>query len=88
MAQYVEVQRLLEEVAVVEARLSPNERELYRSLKAKYAEPLSIAFDDKVCLEVLLRNVEVRRGFGLDTGESATRSIEMPRKREVPKAED
>ena len=63
MAQYVEVQRLLEEVAVVEARLSPNERELYRSLKAKYAEPLSIAFDDKVCLEVLLRNVEVRRGL-------------------------
>ena len=80
MAQYVAVQRLLDDVAAVEARLSPNERELYRSLKAKYAEPIPIAFDDKICLEVLLRNVEVRRGFGLETGESATRSIDMPRK--------
>ncbi len=77
LAQFVEVTRLLEELAPREAELSPNEREMYRSLKAKYAEPGPTGFDDKVCLEVMLRNIEVRRHYGLKSGEQADRRIEV-----------
>ena len=84
MAQFVEVTRLLEELAPREAELSPNEREMYRSLKAKYADPGPTGFDDKVCLEVMLRNIEVRRHYGLKSGEGADRRIDLkkaPRQR-------
>ncbi len=77
MARFVEVTRLLEELAPREAELSPNEREMYRSLKARYAEPGPTGFDDKVCLEVMLRNIEVRRHYGLKSGDEADRPIEV-----------
>ena len=60
MTDYAQVSGLLEQVAEIEARLSPNERELFHSLKAKYAEPGHTAADDKTCLEVMLRNVRIR----------------------------
>ncbi len=79
LADFAEVKRLLEEVAAVEDRLTPNELELYRSLKAKYDDPGAGSFDDKTCLEVILRNIEIRKGFRLAPGDTAGRVIDMPR---------
>ena len=73
MTLFAEVKRLLEEVAPLEGRLTPNERELFRSLLAKYQEPAHTAFDDKVCLEVILRNIKIREGYGLDPKDTAGR---------------
>jgi hypothetical protein len=82
MTRYVEVKRLLEEVARIEDRLTPNELEMARSLKAKYDEPADTAFDDKICLEVILRNVRIRAGYRLEPGDTAGRVIDLPRKGE------
>lgn len=80
MARFAEVTRLLEELAPRESELSPNEREMYHGLKAKYAEPGETSFDDKICLEVMLRNIEVRRRHGLEPGRQARGPIEVAKK--------
>ena len=80
MTSFAEVKRLLEELGALEARLTSNELEMYRSLKAKYEEPGQTAFDDKICLEVILRNVKIRAGYRLEPGDTAGRVIDMPRK--------
>ena len=85
MTDYAQVSGLLEQVAEIEDRLSPNERELYRSLKAKYAEPGHTGADDKTCLEVMLRNVRIREAHGLQTGQSATRVVQVTARRGSPK---
>lgn len=78
LVNYVEISRLLEEVAALEDRLTGNERELFRTLTARYAEPVDGTFDDKVCLEVMLRNVQIREGLGMKPGE-ASRRVDLPR---------
>ena len=85
MTDYTQVSGLLEQVAEIEERLSPNERELYRSLKAKYAEPGHTAADDKTSMEVMLRNVRIREAHGLQTGQSAPRVVEVTARRGPPK---
>ena len=75
----VQVNRLLDQLAAVEEKLTPNERELFHTLKAKYREPGATSFDDKTCLEVMLRNVEIRRGYGLDSKDTIGRIIDLPR---------
>jgi hypothetical protein len=79
LVDLAEARRLLDELAAVEEELTPNERELFHSLKAKYREPDATSFDDKICLEVMLRNIEVRRGYGLDPQDTVGRIIDMPR---------
>ena len=79
MARFVEVKRLLEQVERVESKLTSNEREMFRSLLTKYDEPGHTDFDDRICLEVILRNVEVRKGFGFDPSRDPGRVIELPR---------
>ena len=74
-----QVNRLLGQLAAAEEKLTPNERELFHNLKAKYREPGATSFDDKTCLEVMLRNVEIRRGYGLDPQDTAGRIIDLPR---------
>lgn len=81
MARHVEIKRLLEQLAEVEDKLLPNELEMVRSLAAKYDEPGHGDFDDVTCLEVILRNVEVRKGFNMDPKRDAGRVIDMPRKK-------
>jgi hypothetical protein len=51
LRELAEVTRLLDELAAVEDALTPNERELYRSLKAKHATPGAGSFDDRTCLD-------------------------------------
>lgn len=80
LVDFVEVNRLLDELAAVQEKLTPNERELFHSLEAKYREPGATSFDDKTCLEVMLRNVEIRRGYGLDPRDTVGRIIDLPRR--------
>lgn len=80
MTDFVEVKRLLQALAAVEDRLSPNEREMYRAIRAKYEEPGHGSFDDKICLEVMLRNIEIRKDYGLNDGADAQRTIDMERR--------
>ena len=81
MARHAEAMRLLQAVEAVAEELTPNELELYRSLKAKYAEPGNNDFDDVVCLEVILRNIGVRKGFNMDAREDTGRTIDLPVKK-------
>ncbi len=80
LTDFAEVKRLLDEVAAVEDRLTPNELELFRTLKARYEDPGAGSFEDKTCLEVILRNIKVRTGFGLKPEETAGRVIELGKK--------
>jgi hypothetical protein len=75
----VQVNRLLEQLAAIEEKLTPNERELFHTLKTKYRDPGASGFDDKTCLEVMLRNVEIRRGYALDPQDTVGRIIDLPR---------
>ena len=79
MAAYVEVKRLLDEIGAIEEGLMPNELEMLRSLKAKYAEPLSPDLFDVTSLKVMLRNVEIRKGYRFDSRKDAGRVINLPR---------
>ena len=80
MARHARVARLLEEVAEVEERLAVNELEMVRHLRRKYADPGHGDGDDATVLEVILRNVEIRKGFEIDAGTHVPRAIEMARK--------
>lgn len=79
LTDFAEVKRLLDRVALVQDRLTPNELELYRTLKARYEDPGAGSFDDKTCLEVILRNIEVRQKIGLAPGDTTKRIIDLPR---------
>ncbi len=81
LAGHVEIQRLLAAVEAVAERLSPSELELFRSLEAKYATPESSDPLDSHCLELLLRNVEIRAGFGIEQQPEAGRVIDLPVKK-------
>ncbi len=74
-----EIQRLLDELAPLEGELTANELELCRTLRAKYQEPVTGQFDDKICLELLLRNVGIRRAHGLAPQDATARRIDLPR---------
>ena len=49
-------------VEVIEEKLIPNEFEMLRNLQAKYVEPLNPAPYEVISLNVMLRNVEIRKG--------------------------
>jgi hypothetical protein len=79
LAHYAEIKTLLDEVAVLADQLSPNERELFHTLATRYEEPVTGTFDDKTCLEVMLRNVDLRKGYGLKASD-ATRQVDLEHK--------
>ena len=79
LIDYAEIQRLLDEIAPLQGELTANELELYRTLKTKYEEPVTGQFDDKLCLELLQRNVEIRRAHGLAPQDATARRIDLPR---------
>ena len=80
LTELAEVMGLLDRLAAVEEALTPNERELFHSLEAKYRDPGAASFDDRICLEVMLRNVEIRRGYGLAPQDTVGRIVDLPRK--------
>ena len=79
MTGYVELKRLLTEVEAIEEKLTPNELDMLRSLKAKYIEPLDPDPFDVTSLNVMLRNVEIRRGYRFDPRKDGGRVINLPR---------
>ena len=79
LAHYAEIRTLLDEVTAVVDQLAPNERELFHTLAARYEEPVTGSFEDKTCLEVMLRNITLRKGYGMKPSE-ATRQVELARK--------
>lgn len=81
LTRHIEVTRLIAEAETVADALTPNELELLRHLKAKYSEPGQGADDDRVCLEVMLRNVEIRKGYAMDPKRDNGRVIEVTRRR-------
>jgi hypothetical protein len=81
LTRHIEVTRLISEAETVAGELTPNELELLRHLKAKYSEPGPGADDDQVCLEVMLRNVEIRKGYAIDPKRDSGRVIEVTRRR-------
>ena len=78
MAGYAEVKRLLAELEAIEERLMPNELEMLRSLKVKYTEPLTPDPFDQTSLNVMLRNVEIRKGYRFDPRKDGGRIIDLP----------
>ena len=79
LVAYVALQRLIETAETVEESLMPNEREMLHSLKAKYAAPMDVDPFDTTALEVILRNVEVRKGYDFDPRKDGSRVIDLPR---------
>ena len=82
LARHVRVATLFEKIDAVEDRLTPNELEMARHLREKYADPGHGDFDDARVLEVILRNVGIREGYDIDARTHVPRVIEMERKRE------
>ena len=79
MAAYAALKQLIDELAAVDDQLMPNELETYRSLALKYAEPVSPDATDVTCLEVILRNIEIRRSYDFDPATDGGRIIDLPR---------
>ena len=80
MAGYVELKRPLTKVEALEEKLMPNELEMLRSLKANYVGPLNPDPFDVTSLNVMLRNVEIRKGYRFDPKKDGGRVINLPRK--------
>ncbi len=81
LANHAEVVKLLAEAEALAADLTPNEQEMLSHLKSKYAVPDHGDFDDKICLEVMLRNVAIRKGYAIDPKGDAARVIDVTRTR-------
>ena len=82
LAAYAEFKTMLNRAAEVADQLLPNELEMLHSLAAKYTAPLDPDPFDATSLEVLLRNVEVRKGFNIDVKKDAPRIIDLPHVKE------
>ena len=80
MTGYVELKRLLTKVEAIEEKLMPNELEILRSLKADYVEPPNPDSFDATSLNVILRNVEIRKGTRFDPRRDGGRVINLPRR--------
>jgi len=81
LVNHAEVLKLLAEAEALAADLTPNEQEMLSHLKSKYAVPDHGDFDDKICLEVMLRNVAIRKGYAIDPKRDAARVIDVTRTR-------
>ena len=66
LTNHRQVLALISELKQVADRLTSNELEMFAHLKDKYRSVDAGDFDDKICLEVMLRNVSIRAGYGMD----------------------
>jgi len=79
LANRAQVLELLERCELQKDQLTSNEFEMFSQLKSKYKSSDEGSFDDKICLEVMLRNVGIRRSVNMDKNE-ATRIIDVEKK--------
>ncbi len=61
----VEIRNLIDKVAQVEDQLADNERAVFHELRETYSKEASIGFEDKVLLEVMLRNITIRKDLDI-----------------------
>ena len=80
MAAYAELKQILDELTPREDALMPNELEMLHSLRDKYLEPLAVDPFDTAALNVMLRNIDIRKGYDFDARKDAGRVIDLPRK--------
>ena len=71
-----QVLELLEACEKQKDQLTANEFEMFSELKSRYSEADDGSFDDKICLEVMLRNIGIRKGVNMNKNE-ATRVIDV-----------
>ena len=76
LADRAQVLQLLKAFGNLKDKLTANELEMFSQIKMKYKTSTEGSFDDKVCLEVMLRNIKIREGYGMDKNE-ATRVINL-----------
>ena len=80
LANRAQVLELLETCESQKDQLTANEFEMYSQLKSKYysvdEDSLNESFDDKICLEVMLRNIGIRKSLNMNKNE-ATRVIDV-----------
>ena len=74
-----QVLELLEACEQQKEQLTATEFEMYSQLKSKYSEADEGAFDDKICLEVMLRNIGIRESVNMNKNE-ATRVIDVDKR--------
>ncbi len=79
LVAFAALRRLVEEAEAIEESLMPNEREMLHSLRSKYAAPTDVDRFDVTALEVMLRNVEIRKGYAFDPQKDGGRVIDLPR---------
>jgi hypothetical protein len=82
LVAYAEFKTLLNQAAALEEALLPNELEMVHSLADKYAEAVDLDPFDVTAIEVILRNVDVRKGFRMDVKKDPARVIDLPRIKE------
>ncbi len=56
---------LLEKIAAVQGELAPPEREIFEASQAQLARGQALATEETRALEIILRNVEIRKKTGL-----------------------
>ena len=74
-----QVLQLLSECAVIKEQFTANEFEMYSHIKEKYENESEGSFDDKICLEVMLRNISIRKDLAIDKND-ITRVIDVEKK--------
>ncbi len=79
LANRAQVLELLEACEQQKDQLTANEFEMLSQLKLKYNEADEGSFDDKICLEVMIRNIGIRKSMSMNKNE-ATRVIDVEKK--------
>lgn len=78
MTAYAQLRVLLSELEKIEDNLMPNELEMLHAIKAKYTDPQSPDPFDSTALNVILRNVDVRKDLNFDVKKDGGRVINLP----------
>jgi len=81
MALHVRVGALLDTVEALDGELAPNEREIVRHMREKYADPGHNDATDVRVLEVIVRNVAIRKGYDIDVKRDPPRVIPVEARR-------
>ena len=79
LVDHKHVLQLLSECSAAKDQFTANEYEMYSHIKEKYEKESEGSFDDKICLEVMLRNISIRKDLDLDKND-VTRVIDVEKK--------
>ncbi len=74
------VRQLLAQIDGVEDELAGNERDMVAALRKDFEDPSHNETHAVRLLETILRNVRIRRGYGIDAGDHERRRIDLERK--------